>query len=342
MTNILITSAGRRGYIVDYFKEALNGKGVVHVGNSTEISAAFSHADVSVVTPIIYDDSYIPFVLDYCVKNEIKMVISLFDIDLYILAKNKRLFEDKGIKVIVSSPETIEICNDKWKTYEFCRRNGISVPRTVIADNSAIEKSVQDLQFPLIVKPRWGMGSLGIFEVSDPEELTVCTRICIRKIENSYMRYESEQDITHSVIAQEKIIGDEYGIDIINDLDGNYVTHVVKKKVAMRAGETDCATVVDDKSFDEFARNLSGLIRHIGNLDVDVFRDRNDIKLLEMNARFGGGYPFTHCAGVDIPGALIKWTNNEKADNELVVKNGYGKTFHKDICMVEIIGENRI
>ena len=82
--NILLTSAGRRGYLVEYFKKALEGIGEVHVGNSTPVSPSFYYADHAVVTPLIYDEAYIPFLLDYCKKNHIDAVLSLFDVDLYM------------------------------------------------------------------------------------------------------------------------------------------------------------------------------------------------------------------------------------------------------------------
>ena len=76
--NILLTSAGRRGYLVKYFREALNGDGFVHVGNSSPVSPAFAYADYHIVTPLIYDENYIPFLLNYCKEYDIKAIISRF------------------------------------------------------------------------------------------------------------------------------------------------------------------------------------------------------------------------------------------------------------------------
>src|SRR5690606_937068 len=96
--NLLITSVGRRSYMVDYFREALQGRGMVHVANS-ELTFAMTRSDQYVLTPGIYDISYVDFLLDYCIKNDINAIISLFDIDLPILSKNKDRFENLGIKV---------------------------------------------------------------------------------------------------------------------------------------------------------------------------------------------------------------------------------------------------
>ena len=91
--NILLTSVGRRAYMVKYFKEAVGARGEIHVVNSDDKTVAFRYADKASVCPLIYDDSYIPFLLEYCEINKIDAVISLFDIDLLVLAKNKARFE---------------------------------------------------------------------------------------------------------------------------------------------------------------------------------------------------------------------------------------------------------
>ena len=77
--NILLTSAGRRGYLAGYFKEALKTAGcggLVHAANSSECPA-FASADRSVITPLIYDKGYISFLLEYCKKEAIGLLVPL-------------------------------------------------------------------------------------------------------------------------------------------------------------------------------------------------------------------------------------------------------------------------
>ena len=129
--NLLITSVGRRAYLVDYFKQELSPVGgKVYVGNSTELSTAFNHADGYVKTPLIYEDNYIPFLLNYCEENRIDAVLSVFDVDLPILAMNKNKFKEIGCYVIVSDYDFISVCNDKWQTYMYLLEKGFAVPKT--------------------------------------------------------------------------------------------------------------------------------------------------------------------------------------------------------------------
>ena len=54
--------------MVKYFKEVLGNDGKVYVCNSDDKSIAFKYADEKVISPLIYDENYIPFLLDYCRK----------------------------------------------------------------------------------------------------------------------------------------------------------------------------------------------------------------------------------------------------------------------------------
>lgn len=331
--NILFTSVGRRSYLVKYFKEALGNTGKIYVANSSEISPAFQVADYSVVTPLIHDENYIPFLLTYCEYNRIDAIISLFDIDLPVLARNKQKFASIGTTVVVSEPEKIAVCNDKWNTFLFLRENGFSEPETYICLEKAISalKSGQ-ISYPVIIKPRWGMGSIAVFEADNEDELCILYAKTKKNIQSSYLRFESAQNMDESVLIQEKLEGQEYGLDVINDLKAEYQTTIVKMKYAMRAGETDSAIIMDNFRLKEIGYRLSKLMGHIGNLDVDVFLVEDNFYVLEMNARFGGGYPFSHMAGVNLPKAIISWLRNEKIEDS-VLEECVGIMAQKDISM---------
>lgn len=335
--NLLLTSAGRRGYLVDYFKEALAG-GKVYAANSDGRAPAFSTADGHVVTPLIYEEDYIPFLLSYCREKEISLLISLFDIDLPVLAANKERFRQAGVRVLVSDPEVIRVCNDKWETFCFLREHDFPAPETFLDPDEALAAcEAGRLNWPLIVKPRWGMGSLSVFEAENETELRVFCEKAKREIRRSYLKYEAAAAPEACVLIQEKLAGQEHGLDVINDLEGRYQNTIVKVKHAMRSGETDCAVTVDFPEMVSLGERISKALGHIGNLDMDVFWSDGKPYVLEMNARFGGGYPFSHMAGVDLPRAIAAWAEGKKADAEwLRAKSGVMS--QKDIRLIRLEG----
>lgn len=333
--NVMLTSVGRRAYMVKYFKEVLGAEGKVYVCNSDDKSIAFKYADEKVISPLIYDKRYIPFLLDYCKKNAIDIVISLFDIDLLMLAKHKKLFEEIGTKVIVSDPQIVEVCNDKWKTYKFLKDNGFRAPLSFLKMSEVVNKIVAgELTYPIVVKPRYGCGSISVAIAYDEEDLRYLTKKVNNDIANSYLKYESA--VTEDkVIYQEYLKGQEYGADIINNLNGETQNVIVRKKLAMRSGETDIAQLVDEPLIRETLISLGKVTKHIANMDCDIFLVDGVLYVLEMNARFGGGYPFSHMGGCNLPKAIVNWVKGDAVDEDIISAKT-GVTGYKEIYITEI------
>lgn len=273
--NILLTSAGRRAYIVDYFRQA-QGVGNVYASNSN-YTIALKHADGYFISPLIYSDDYIPSIINFCKEKDIKVVLSLFDIDLLVLAKHREDLKNHGIQLVLASADFVEICNDKYKTYQFIKSLGLQSPKTYLSEGdvkTAITNG--ELSYPVIMKPRWGMASMGIYKVENDDELHFFTQKCRRDIFNSYLKYESSMTADEAIIYQEIIEGEEYGLDVLNDLDGNYMATFAKQKVTMRSGETDLGRTAPSAPFEDTAKTIAAASRHEGICSVDCFKTKEE------------------------------------------------------------------
>ena len=333
--NILLTSVGRRAYIIEYLRDIYKDLGLIGnivATNSDMNTTAMSVADKAFESPLIYDEEYIPFLLKICKNEKIDILISLFDIDLMILAKNKSRFEALGVKVIVSNEDVINICNDKFEMLKYLEKINMPVPETYIDLDEALEYADFHKK-TYILKPRWGVGSLSIFEAENKKELEVLYEKAKRSIQKSYLRFESNADMNRAILIQEKIKGDEFGLDIFNDLEGENLSVTVKRKYAMRSGETDIAQVTENSELKAVGKKIANSLFHIGNLDMDILLSDGKAYIIDMNARFGGGYPFTHNAGVNELEAIIRLCSGMEL-NDLSVKK-YG-CFAKEITMVEL------
>jgi carbamoyl-phosphate synthase large subunit len=118
-------------------------------------------------------------------------------------------------------------------------------------------------------------------------------------------------DANRSVLIQQKIVGPEYGVDVVNDLEGRYAASLIERKLGMRGGETDAAVIEAPEVLVRLGRIIGEASRNPGNLDLDVILQDGVPYLLEMNPRFGGHYPFAHVAGANVPAALIAWARGE-------------------------------
>lgn len=318
--NILFTCAGRRNYLVNYFKEALNGNGQVFTADANTYAPALQEADKAFVVPPLDDRNYVDTILDICKQNAVRLLVPLNDLELPLLGDSRDMFLSEGVVPLISSDEVVQTCFDKWKTSQFLMRIGQITPRTYFSVDDALQDIERGkLRFPVVVKPRWGTASIGIEYPDDPEELIVLFKLAKKRIFNTILAGVSSLDSDRATLIQEKIVGEEYHLDVLNDLKGNYVATFVKKKLAMRAGETDIAVTVKSAELELLGRALGDNLKHIGNLDCDVFVAEGSPVVLEINPRFGGGYPFSHESGANAPAAIIAWLNGDEVEKEWLV-----------------------
>ena len=325
--NIFFTCAGRRAYLLKYFKEQLGAGDLIIGGDMQSTAPALSAADIKVQLPAVYADNYIDTLLNVCKEYKVNMLISLNDLELPILADHRQCFEDIGIIVVISPPEVVDICFDKMKTAKFITTLGLRAPKTYINIERAKEAITKgNLVFPLILKPRWGSGSIGIEIVDDMDELEMVYQLLLHKVKKSILATASQGD--EYIMIQQFIKGKEFGLDIINDLQGSHVAVSVKQKLSMRAGETDKAITVNNPQIREIGATIGKALKHIGNLDCDIIEENGKYYIIELNPRFGGGFPFSYEAGVNLPAALIAWAKGEYYDiNQLLPR--YGETYAK-------------
>lgn len=316
MFNVLLSCAGRRNYLVQHFRAALSGRGQVLAADACAQAPAMHEADRAFVMPAVTAPDYMDRLLELCSRENVRMLVTLNDHELPLLARHRERLRAAGTLPVVSSPDVVELCHDKWRTFRRLGELGFEVPRTWNALGDALEASRRGLlSFPVVLKPRWGTGSIGVEYLESPEELEWAWRLAARRLARSPLGKFGSAEPERALLVQERLTGEEHGLDVVNDLEGRPAAVFARRKLAMRSGETDRAVTVEHPGLIQVGRRLAAALRHAGNLDCDVFLDPDGTaRVLELNPRFGGGYPFSHAAGADVPAALIAWARGETPD----------------------------
>lgn len=312
------------------------GDGDKVVATDMQLSApALQVADVKLQVPAVYDPKYVEITLQICKEQKIDALLSLNDLELPILAENKAKFEAEGVKVIVSDPAVIDIAFDKYKTAQWVESLGLKSPKTYVRlEDAKHALETGELHFPLFIKPRWGSGSIGLASIADMEELDIYYHLLMKQVKKTILATASVGD--EYILIQEKLTGNEFGLDVMNNLEGDNVAVSVKQKLAMRAGETDKAVTVDLPEVRKIGHKIGSALKHIGNLDVDVMQnEKGEYCVLELNPRFGGGFPFSYEAGVNLPKAIIEWVKGNKVDAS-ILQPEFGRMFSKNDYLMEI------
>lgn len=303
--NLLILSPGRRVEIVEYFKETFHaaGRKVYTLDMSPYAPALYSGDEFfRIDKDFNHLDQYIAHILEICKEKNISVILTLIDPELVLLSDYKEQFESHGIKLVLCDLKFIKQTFDKFGFYN-TYKDIIKLVDTVGSYEEAIARIESgEWSFPLFAKLRDGSASIGIKKISN------------------YADFEGIKE-EKKYIYQPFIDGSEYGIDAYFDMiTGKLVSVFMKKKIAMRAGETDKAISVKSEQVLDEVKKLTNIKGLYGPIDVDVFVSKSEeVFINEINPRFGGGHPHAYGCGVNFMKLILN--NLEGKKNEPIFNN---------------------
>lgn len=301
--NVLILSAGTRNKIVQYFRRTLAGSGKVVATDMSNLAPAIYEADKYYIVPRMDAPGYLDVILDICEKEKITGVLSLIDPELSLISKYADRFAALGTTVIESSYDLCEMSLDKFQMYNWLSAHGYRCAKSYM-DMEAFFADVDAglIDYPVFVKPARGSASISISKVYDRETVELLF---------------AHED---GLMIQEFLDGQEIGADVYIDMVSHEVVSIfTKKKLKMRAGETDKAVSFKDEKLFALIEQFVKEAGYLGQIDIDIFEVNGEYYISEVNPRFGGGYPHAYESGADHMKLIV---NNLSGNaNECIVGN---------------------
>ena len=276
--NLLILSCGIRNKVVQYFKKAFAGFGDIIATDMSPYAPALYEADRHYIVPRMTAPGYIDVILDICRREKIRGVLSLIDPELSLLAQHRKDFAELGCTVIGSNYDCCERSLDKMQMYLWLTNHGYHRAESWTDKHAFFAKE----RYPVFVKPVRGSASIAIQKANDRETV----EFLLSRGEN--------------MMIQEFLNGQEIGADVYIDLISHEVVSIfTKKKLLMRAGETDKAISFKDEKLFALIEKFALESGFLGQIDIDIFEIGGEYYISEVNPRFGGGYPHAYECGVD-------------------------------------------
>lgn len=286
--NILITSAGKRVALTKYFKETLSKyfpQAKVFITDMNPQMAPVSYVcDGSFKVPRVTAEEYPVELLKICVENEVGLIIATIDTELMVLADLRRSFLNYGIQIIVSDRLFISMCRDKRNTGAFFDAHGIRVPKAIDKNNPT---------FPLFAKPYDGSLSTNLHYIKSADELT---SEVLNDPKLLFMEYIDRTKYK------------EYTVDMYYGKDNRVKCIVPRERIEIRAGEINKGRTAKNEILTFLKEKLGYIEGCIGCICVQLFfhPETKDIVGIEINPRFGGGYPLSYNCGGNYPELLIR------------------------------------
>ncbi len=321
MGNIIITSAGRRVSLVKYFQKELHSIfGPTAKVYTTDLNPSLAPAcrisNGSFKTGSFAEENYIDSLLTLCMANNISLIIPTIDPELQLMAKHINIFNDNSISVVISDMSFINNCRNKRKTNLFFTQNKIQIPRSISKDN---------LTFPLFIKPIDGSSSKNLYIIHNEDQIS--THLYNNK-KLLWMEYLDPKEFS------------EYTVDMYYDRNSHLKCSVPRVRISTRDGETNKGLTYKDPIILNFLEDRLAYIDGArGCITLQLFKSKSSDEIfgIEINPRFGGGYPLAYLAGANYPKWIIEeylqdktvsrfdnWDSNKlllRYDHEMTIDN---------------------
>jgi len=287
--------------LIRLFRTALDDLGIdgklVTADIRPDIPARFT-GDIHELTPRVDQVNYIDSLLGTCERLEIALLVPLIDPELHLLAQHRERFTALGVEVLISAPGVTEISFDKRNTSAFFREADVLTPDDYCIEDVEAEKC----SFPLLLKPARGSGSIGVVKLQDMNEF----RFFVSR--------------TPDPLVQEFVEGAEYTVDVLADFSGKPRSVVPRLRMQTRAGEVSKGITAKHRELIEQAVHVvDSLPGARGPITLQCFlTGAGEIKFIEINPRFGGGFPLSAAAGANFPRWIIEWVRGLDPHIELI------------------------
>lgn len=282
------------------------------------LSSGLYQVDEGYVVPKAYADNYISTILALCRNLDIHVLITGSEPELKVISANRQVFEEGGILLLINSSEIISMCMDKWRTYEFMRNKGFSIPQSFLVSDLDMVDDIKGDMFPLVVKPSSsGGGSRHAYIAQDIEELRF---FC------NYIMKDGLDPIAQEYIGTPD---SEFTVGVLRTFDGVFINSIavrrdlsigmsVKLKVRNRTDKLYLSPSLIISSgysqgfIDKFpeicsvCEDIADVLDSRGPLNIQCRYFGGKIYTFEINPRFSGTSSLRAMVGFNEPDILIR------------------------------------
>ena len=258
-----------------------------------EWSSACRVSDGFFSLPRVTDPMYINALFELCIEYSVGLVVPTIDTELLVLAANKQKFADAGIVLAVSDLEMVVRCRDKRNTNQLFEEFGIQFPKPIDKNNPV---------FPVFIKPYDGSLSKDILLIRDQ---MAWNESFLENEKLMFMEYLNPQDYQ------------EFTVDAYFDNSGILKGLVPRRRIEVRGGEISKGRTEKGALYETLVSKFREMKGARSCLTMQFFEHKTSGRVvgIEINPRFGGGFPLSYEAKANYPNMLIReYLLNEPLD----------------------------
>ncbi|MDG6997890.1 MAG: ATP-grasp domain-containing protein [Nitrososphaerota archaeon] len=291
--NVLVTTAGTivaQGIIKSLklagIAPGTNMKYKIFAVDMSPEAAGLYRSKAGFLVPPIDSSRYIDSIVDVCKTQAIEAVYVGADEELLIMSNAQEEIRKKtGAIVVTNPPNVISTCSDKWETFKFLKRNNFPCADSALPED--IDRFASDHEFPAIVKPREGHGSLHVHRVNNLEEMNQAISDIVkcgwRPIIQEFIP-TSDQEFTTGVTV---------------DSERNTIMSSIAMRRILESGQTYKAFIDDFQPIRKTSEEVALKLGSRGPINIQGRFHEGQLKIFEVNPRFSASTPMRAVAGVN-------------------------------------------
>jgi carbamoyl-phosphate synthase large subunit len=241
---------------------------------------------IPALAPAAGSAGYVPQMLALCQEQHPAALFSAVEHELPALIRMRDNLAGLGVRTWLPDAGGATACIDKAAFYAALSRRGLPYPRTWRPEEAG---RVPD-GIPLVVKPRFGQGSQGVYFCRERRQAVI---LC---------------ELAPDPVIQEHVPGREFTADCLVGRDGR-ASVILRWRLLVKGGLSVVSETFADEEAAALTRQVLVAIGAAGPCCVQgIIRDDSHaprVQFIEANARFAGAFRLAEAAGADLVGQAV-------------------------------------
>ncbi|MGB0720929.1 MAG: carbamoyl-phosphate synthase large subunit [Gammaproteobacteria bacterium] len=281
--------------------------------NPETVSTDYDTSDRLYFEPLTLED-----VLEIVDKEKPKGVIVQYGGQTPL--KLARALEANGVPIIGTTPDSIDLAEDRERFQKMLQELGLRQPenRTARAEEEAVSLA-EEVGYPLVVRPSYVLGGRAMEIVHNEEDL--------RRYMNEAVKVSNESPVLLDRFLNDAI---EVDVDAICDKDGNVLIGGIMEHIeeaGVHSGDSACSLPpyslsrgVED-ALREQVRKMARALNVIGLMNTQFAIKGDEIYVLEVNPRASRTVPFvSKASGVPLAKVAARCMAGQTLEEQGVTK----------------------
>lgn len=224
--------------------------------------------------PYVEEERYLRTLLQECRQYEITHILPMTEGEIKLFDKYREVFASEGLKIMINRSDILQIAFSKFNTAMAVAKMGLNSPKTWM-----IEDAIEELSYPVIIKPDNGCGSRGIQIIHDEQEYKIAS-------------FQKTDMIVQEYIGTAE---EEYTVGLFSN--GKDMKSIAFKRSIGYGGMSKRVERIEDRKIDQIVHTVADTFELEGAINIQMRKQDGEYYIFEINPRISSTVGFRYLLG---------------------------------------------